>query len=122
MTRRRRAAKKPPRTSPKPIVPEPLRDTAHLSEKLTYQVRKITTGPVKTIRPDGSVRSKRKSRSQLTDEGWAEHVGKHPRNELGRPGLGRPGQRLGARARQRLLKDEQNIKVDLKTILGRLKS
>ncbi len=118
MAPRRRAAKKPPRSSPRraPAGPTYLasleREPVRLSETLTFV--KLTAGPVTTILPDGSMRRKRRARSEFTEEARSEHFRRHPRNELN-PKTGQP---LG-RVRQRMLKDDQNISVDRRTI-GRL--
>jgi hypothetical protein len=120
MATRRRAARKPPRTPPrraparpKLIVPGLLRDTLPLTETLSYVLIKA---PVTIVQDSARVQSKRKPRSQLTDEEWAKHVRLNPLKRDPKTGQ----LLLGARARLRRLKEQQNITVDVRTVGRRL--
>jgi hypothetical protein len=122
MARRRRARSTPPRTSPGRAPagqihhPEPLRDTLPLTETLIYQYIPAIPALVTIVQDSVRVQSKRRTRSQLTDEELAKHLRLHP------PGaLGPTDQPLGARARVALLKKDQNITVSLTTVRSRLK-
>jgi hypothetical protein len=121
MARRGRARSTPSRTSPRraparQIHHRELGDTLPLTETLIYQYIPAIPAPVTIVQDSVPVRSKRKSRSQLTDEEWAKHLRLHP---LKRDPI--TGQLLlGARARVALLKKDERIIVSRSTVRRRL--